>query len=153
MQLRNPQNEVEKHASNLLGLGKMDATTKKPNCSVGSCTNSAIAALAQQNLCLNHFFERCYEQLERVDPRGRRDQADLTDLASRRALAEECSHRALDVSLGAAALTNLDRARLLDILLWSGELSLMLCGPQSKFADPANFDKVHNAAHPAASNS
>jgi hypothetical protein len=37
-------------------------------------------------------------------------------------IANECARRALEVSLRAQSLNNLDRARLLDILLWSGDI-------------------------------
>ena len=39
---------------------------------------------------------------------------------------EECARRALEISLGPLALNNLDRARLLDIVLWSGDLTTEL---------------------------
>jgi hypothetical protein len=38
-------------------------------------------------------------------------------------LVEECSRRAMKVSLGTHGLDNLQRARLLDILLWASDIS------------------------------
>jgi hypothetical protein len=50
-----------------------------------------------------------------------------------RAFIEECSRKALDISLHSTELTNLDRGRLLDILLWAGELFLLLRAPRLTF--------------------
>jgi hypothetical protein len=75
---------------------------------------------------LNHFLLRCYERLEGHDPRGRKFGAEPVDVAAMRAFVEECSRKALDVSLHCENLSNLERGRLLDILLWAGELFLVL---------------------------
>lgn len=46
---------------------------------------------------------------------------------------EECSRRVLEVSLGTSGLSNLQRARLLDILLWASDIS---SGAHSRRRDP-----------------
>jgi hypothetical protein len=96
------------------------------NCRVDSCGGAAAATLDHQALCLNHFLSHCYEKLENLEPRGRKFSTEPDDLASMRAFIEECSRKALDISLHAKNLTNLQRGRLLDILLWAGELFLLL---------------------------
>jgi len=106
----------------------------KRNCRVGSCGGAAITTLDHQALCLNHFLLRCYEKLEGLDPRGRRFSAEPLDLAYMRAFIEECSRKALDISLQSQSLTNLQRGRLLDILLWAGELFLLLRAPRLTLA-------------------
>jgi ParB-like chromosome segregation protein Spo0J len=90
--------------------------------------------LDHQALCLNHFLSRCYERLENLEPRGRKFSAESVDLASMRAFIEECSRKALDISLQSQNLTNLQRGRLLDILLWAGELFLLLRAPRLTLA-------------------
>jgi len=90
--------------------------------------------LDHQALCLNHFLLRCYEKLEGFDPRGRKFSAEPVDLASMRAFIEECSRKALEISLQSQNLTNLQRGRLLDILLWAGELFLLLRAPRLTLA-------------------
>lgn len=70
---------------------------------------------------MNHFVSRCYEDLDRLDPRGRAAVSFAERLALK-AFVEECSRRALEVSLGCQNLDNLQRGRLLDILLWAGEI-------------------------------
>ncbi len=53
-----------------------------------------------------------------------------------RAFIEECSRKALDVSLQSEDLSNLERGRLLDILLWAGELFLLLRAPRVILTEP-----------------
>lgn len=113
----------------------MATMLRKRNCTADSCGSAAISALDQQALCVNHFLLRCYEKLERLDPRGRNFLSEPMNLASMRAFIEECSRKALDISLQCENLTNLQRGRLLDILLWAGELFLLLRAPRITFTD------------------
>jgi hypothetical protein len=125
--------EIDRRAKSM-GLGGMDTKHTERNCDVDSCSSSPVTALGQQDLCLNHFLLHCYEQLERLDPRGRRFCSETLDAAAMRAFIEECSRKALDVSLHCENLSNLERGRLLDILLWAGELFLLLRVPRFTFA-------------------
>jgi hypothetical protein len=112
------------------GLGQMDTNLSSRNRCDDACDCAAITSLDQKNFCLNHFLRRCYERLEDVDPRNRKFREGRLDLAGMRAFIEECSRRALDISLQTENLNNLERSRLLDILLWAGELFLLLRAPQ-----------------------
>ncbi len=124
----------------------------KRNCRVGSCGGAAITTLDHQALCLNHFLLRCYEKLEGLDPRGRRFSAEPVDLVYMRAFIEECSRKALDISLQSQSLTNLQRGRLLDILLWAGELFLLLRAPRLTLAQSIASSEGHLAARAASPN-
>jgi hypothetical protein len=104
-------------------------------CAVDFCDVAAVASLAQQDFCLNHFIDLCYENLQRIDPRGQKLGRMNLDLASLRAFIEECSRRTLDVALHCDNIDNLQRGRLLDILLWAGELFLLLRAPSRGFTD------------------
>jgi hypothetical protein len=134
-----------------MGLGGMDTMLGKRNCQVGSCGRVAITTLDRQALCLNHFLLRCYERLEGVDPRGRKFTAESPDLGSMRAFIEECSRKALDVSLQSEDLSNLQRGRLLDILLWAGELFLLLRAPRLTLAQSIASSDEQLAASAASS--
>ena len=136
-----------------MGLGGMDTMLGKRNCRMGSCSGTAITTLDRQALCLNHFLSRCYEKLEGVDPRGRRFSAEAVDVASMRAFIEECSRKALDVSLQSKNLSNLQRGRLLDILLWAGELFLLLRAPRASLAESIASTDDELATRAAAPNS
>jgi len=119
---------------------------------MGSCGSAAITTLDRQALCLNHFLLRCYEKLEGLDPRGRKFSGDPVDLASMRAFVEECSRKALDISLQSKKLSNLQRGRLLDILLWAGELFLLLRAPRLTLAESIGSSDGPFAARAAAPN-
>jgi hypothetical protein len=135
-----------------MGLGAMDSMHGKRNCRVGSCGRAATTTLDHQALCLNHFLSRCYERLEGLDPRGRKFTAEPVDLASMRAFIEECSRKALDISLQSQSLTNLQRGRLLDILLWAGELFLLLRAPRLTLAQSIASSDSQHAARAASPN-
>ncbi len=130
----------------------MDTMLGKRNCRMGSCGSAAITTLDRQALCLNHFLLRCYEKLEGLDPRGRKFSGEPVDLASMRAFVEECSRKALDVSLQSKKLSNLQRGRLLDILLWAGELFLLLRAPRLTLAESIGSSDGPFAARAAAPN-
>jgi hypothetical protein len=136
-----------------MGLGGMDTMLGKRNCGVGSCGGAAITTLDRKAFCLNHFLLHCYEELEGLDPRGRKFSAEPVDVASMRAFIEECSRKALDVSLQSKKLTNLQRGRLLDILLWAGELFLLLRAPRVSLAESIASSDEQHAARAAAPNS
>jgi hypothetical protein len=104
-------------------------------CAVDFCEGPAVANLAQQDFCVDHFIDLCYENLRRIDPRGRRETRMTLGLPLMRAFIEECSRRALEVAMRCETLDNLQRGRLLDILLWAGELFLLLRAPRHAFAD------------------
>jgi hypothetical protein len=110
------------------------------NCAEQSCGCTSVASLNGQDLCLEHFLFSCYEKLEHLDPRGRSFSSQLVDLASMRAFIEDCSRKALDISLHSKNLNNLERGRLLDILLWAGELFLLLRAPRLTFSESAASD-------------
>lgn len=112
------------------GVGPVDAKLAERNCCESACHSTAATSLDQQALCLHHFLLRCYAELEAVDPRGQKSREQRVDLAAMRAFIEECSRKTLEVCLQSENLTNLERARLLDILLWASELFLVLRAPR-----------------------
>jgi hypothetical protein len=105
-------------------------------CEVRRCEETAAALLHGQDLCLTHFLAKAYEHLESFDrhsggPDGKQISRPL-NTAEARSFVKECSIQTVRVSLRSASLTNLERSRLLDILLWAGELSDRLrCGQTS----------------------
>ena len=109
------------------------ASSSRNSCAVADCRDASAATLDSQPLCLDHFFSRCYEALECFE--GRRDPkfgARESDCAQLRRFLEECSTQALNVCLRNENLNNLQRSRLLDVLLWAGELSECVSATQEK---------------------
>jgi hypothetical protein len=91
-------------------------------CTLEHCQGAASISFTGKAFCLEHFIVQCYESLKELDPRIRRKRDETTELSRLRESVEECSNRALLVSLRCETLTNVDRSRLLDILLWSSDL-------------------------------
>lgn len=97
----------------------MNGTRK---CSVNSCPDSAVTRFVHRELCLQHFLAQSYEDLDRLDATARSAHLNHTGATTLKIFVDECSRCALEVSLQCEHLDNLARARLLDILLWTGEL-------------------------------
>ncbi len=131
------------------GLGGLDTMLRKRNCRMDSCSGASVTSLDQQDLCLNHFLLRCYEKLEGVDPRNRKLCPDPLELASLRGFVEECSRKTLDLSLHCENLTNLQRGRLLDILLWAGELFFLLRAPRLTTWESHNLGRLQRVVNRA----
>jgi hypothetical protein len=90
-----------------------------------ACSEPVVTSLGPEDFCFDHFCSRCYELLEHADS-GTVSAHGAAGLARAVSTLEECARRALEISLGELALNNLDRARLLDIVLWSGDLTTVL---------------------------
>lgn len=129
-----------------MGYGAMDTMLQQRNCTENSCGRASVSTLDEEALCLKHFLARCYEELERLDPRGRGVPNEAPNPAATRAFIEECSRKALDVSLQSENLTNLERGRLLDILLWAGELFILLREPWITSANAINSPDAEHAS-------
>ena len=116
-------------------------------CTTITCAEDGVAMLAGMTLCLEHFFRECYEKLEKLDPlvRGKTREGAINDGAAK--VLEEVVKQALIVCLQHKNLSNLDRSRLLDILLWAGELQLVLRVPRIISADEMVYGVAPRRAH------
>jgi hypothetical protein len=95
-------------------------------CNRANCPNAAVTSLGEKNYCFDHFCYQCYELLERAEGETLRGPGCLPANREAHLALDECARRALEISLREMELNNLDRARLLDILLWSGDLTSAL---------------------------
>jgi len=96
---------------------------KTDSCSAPGCARLSATALDIRPLCREHFIASCYVNLDEYgrlleDSRYR----DTTTELVRRFLSD-CTRHAADLAQTARDLDNLERARILDILLRAGELS------------------------------
>ena len=124
------------------------------SCEVRSCEKISVALLHGHDLCLTHFLAKAYEYLEifdlRAEGQGGKQISRSLNTAEARSFVKECSIQALQVSLRSEALTNLERSRLLDILLWTGELADRLRCQRSATDDrPALANKVAHGSNAA----
>ena len=104
-------------------------TPGEPKCQLDFCAKSAIISLESLGLCLEHFLSSCYERLDYLEPMVRSRSLEERHRRAVYAFLEECSDRALLLALQQEHLTNLDRSRLLNILLLTRHLQLILKYP------------------------
>jgi len=95
------------------------------SCHRADCPERAVTSLGEKEFCFDHFCMRCYELLERSH-RGAEMAYSSEEFSDELFALDELAQRALEVSFSRLTLNNLDRARLLDILLWAGELTTNL---------------------------
>jgi hypothetical protein len=110
----------------------------KPECKVSYCAKPAVTDLAGQDLCLDHFLASCYERLDRLEAVVCRPSLEAAEDLAAGAFLEECSKRTLFICLRHEYLSNLDRSRLLNILLQAGHLQLQLRKPVVKRPGPVS---------------
>lgn len=140
-----------------------DVAPSALRCAVTGCCALAAAILLHQPWCLDHFLEQSYRALERFEPlrhqtrphpehhrglRGesRRELCGELRQDDARAFLDECSLQALTIALRAEPLSNLERSRLLDVLLWAGELSEALRTRAAKFEPRGDNPQPGSAA-------
>jgi hypothetical protein len=108
------------------GKGDQVAMAQSESCSRMNCSKRVVTSLGEEDFCFDHFCSRCYELLERGDSPPSLAMGDYVALAAMLYRLDECAQRVLEISLSEIELNNLDRARLLDILLWSGDVTTTL---------------------------
>jgi hypothetical protein len=113
----------------------MDSTLLNTHCKTGDCHNSAVIGLAGQEVCLDHFFAICYEHLDTLEKMVCERSLNAAEVKSALNVLRECSNRALLISFRLEFLSNLERSRLLDILLSCGDLQLLLSQPHLQYRD------------------
>jgi hypothetical protein len=120
-----------------LAVRNINMLSGSSECRTSYCSASAVIALAGQDLCLDHFLACCYQRLDRLEQILRSRYVEGAEILDAGAFLKECSNLALFICLRHEHLSNVDRSRLLNILLLSGDLQLRLCKPLVKNADHA----------------
>jgi hypothetical protein len=77
-------------------------------------------------MCLTHFVADCYEKLDRLSRETGSWSYGGLEWEQAKQITKECAQGAADYSQCSLELTNLERARLLDISLWAAELGRRL---------------------------
>jgi hypothetical protein len=108
------------------GHGDTGMVTVISRCKAFGCANPAVVGPAGQDVCLEHFFASCYEQLEKIEPLVKGRLVDAAVAQDFCAILEECSQRTVSICFRNEPLTNLERSRLLEILLSCRDLQLKL---------------------------
>ena len=95
-------------------------------CSATGCQRPVAALFQGRPFCREHFIAQCYEQLEGCSPRLQERPFRAADAESLAGVISECMRQAAHLSQSAQGLDNLERAQLLDILLWAGDVGQRL---------------------------
>jgi len=92
-------------------------------CGFPDCKEVGAASLENRLLCREHFLLACYARLDACAQLLLERPFPETASSLVRQLATECLSQAHALASTAQALTNLERARLLDIVLWASDLT------------------------------
>jgi hypothetical protein len=96
--------------------------TSKEQCAIEGCAHSVAASLNGDEYCREHFISICYTRLDRYDEIRKGPGLSATNTDSVRRFIHECTRSADQMEHGAKDLDNLDRAKLLHIILSASEL-------------------------------
>src|ERR1700683_2462114 len=96
--------------------------TIKQECGVAGCGQVVAASLDGGALCREHFISVSYDRLDRYDEIRNGPGLSATDTESVRRFIHECTRSADEIEHMAQDLDNLDRAKLLHIILSASEL-------------------------------
>jgi hypothetical protein len=91
-------------------------------CSVADCGQPRAASLDGEAFCRGHFISVCYTRLDQYEEIRTGPGLSATDTESVRRFIHECMRHADEMEHSAEDLDNLDRAKLLHIILSASEL-------------------------------
>jgi hypothetical protein len=95
-------------------------------CAAKGCEQPADTTLDGETLCRAHFISHCYARLERFEEMQKAHRLSVADAESVRRFINQCSRQADEIEHSTKDLDNLDRARLLHIILWANEVGSFL---------------------------
>ena len=96
--------------------------TNIEKCNTAGCGQAVAASLDGEAFCREHFISVCYTRLDRYDEIRRGPGLSATDTESVRRFIHECTRFADEIEHSAQDLDNLERAKLLHIILTASEL-------------------------------
>jgi len=96
--------------------------TTTEHCGIASCDKPVAASMEGQTFCRDHFISECYDRLDHYDAVRKGPGLRVTDTESVRRFVHECMRNADEIEHDARDLDNLDRAKLVHIILSASEL-------------------------------
>src|ERR1700676_5070735 len=91
-------------------------------CHFDACPEAVAASIDSEPLCREHFISVCYARLDQYDEIRKGPGLDATNTESVRRFVHECTRFADEMEHSTKNLDNLDRAKLLHIILSASEL-------------------------------
>ncbi len=95
-------------------------------CAIPGCERPSAAELETRALCRSHFIAHCYDLFDKYSHWLEENRFRDTNLELVRRFLCQCTQQATEISHKAADLDNLERARLLDVLLRAAEMGKLL---------------------------
>ena len=92
-------------------------------CNAENCELPAITELGGRSLCREHFITACYDQIENFTRQMQGQGFREATAEALRSFLLGCTRQAIDLAQGLDDLENLERARLLDILMRASDLA------------------------------
>jgi hypothetical protein len=111
--------------------------TSSEHCSVAECPQSVAASIDGEALCREHFISSCYMRLDRYDEVRQKNGLNVSDAEDARRFIHDCTRQADEMEHEAQDLDNLERAKLLHIILTASELGRFLRRSPRKVASIA----------------
>jgi hypothetical protein len=111
--------------------------TRIEKCSLADCGQGVAASLDGEAYCRGHFISVCYTRLDKYDEIRQGTGLSIADTESVRRFIHECTRHADEMEHSAKDLDNLDRAKLLHIILSASELGRHLRRSPRKVANIA----------------
>jgi len=97
-------------------------TTETENCSALGCWRVAIASLEAHPLCRKHFIDSCEVELEAYQRRLKENRLGDVSPEMARRFVHQCMQQADNIERSARYLDDLDRERLLNLIVFVAEL-------------------------------
>ena len=91
-------------------------------CAANQCAEAAVASFDDRAVCRAHFLASAYGHLESIASQIHEPNFHENNDESAARCLEQCMREATNIACGAEPPGNLERAQLLDILLWASEL-------------------------------
>lgn len=113
------------------------------SCSASGCARPPAAVLDVRSFCVDHFFLACYAGMDHFTRRLREERFQETGCETVRQFLSECTRQTADLAGSDDSLGNLDRARVLDILLRASELGSQLRrSPRLRLEIPVKLQSI-----------
>src|SRR6202047_1867138 len=106
-------------------------------CAADACPEASVASLDEREVCRTHFLTGAYRHLEVISGQIQAPAFHTQQGEAASHFLEECMREATNIACAPELLNNLERAQLLDILLWASELYVRLRrGPRVRASIP-----------------
>jgi len=93
-----------------------------PQCAASGCSEAAVASLEALEVCRAHFLASAYEHLQSIAAQIHEADFHIRHAESAGRCLEQCMREAANIACSPDLPSNLERAQVLDILLWASEL-------------------------------